>query len=183
MPTKEPAVQESPSPTEAPAKTSGSSGKTNKNSTYSVGVLKYRLLGKNKAAVIGTVKKSSTSVSIPGTVTIKGKLYQVTKVGKKAFKGMKKLKKVKVGNYVNKIEDEAFAKCPKLRSIQFGTGLVTIGKKVLYQDKGLRKIIFKGTKLKKIGKKTFSGVLPEKVTIIVKKSKLKYYQKLIKKAR
>lgn len=172
-----------PEPVEKPTETPASSEKTNKNSTYSVGALKYRLLGKNKAVVTGPVKKSSTSISIPGTVTINGKLYQVTKVGKKAFKGMKKLKKVKVGNYVKNIQSEAFAKCPKLQNIQFGTGLVSIGKKVLYQDKGLCEIFFKGTKLKKIGKKTFSGVSPEKVTIKVKKSKLKYYQKLIQKAK
>ena len=182
-PSDRPSTPESPTPSGSSGEKTDSPGELKKNVVYTVGALKYRLQEKNKVAVTGPAKRNSTSISVPGTVTIEGKLYQVAGIGKRAFKGMKRLKKVKVGNYVKKIGDEAFAKCPKLKSIEFGTGLVSIGRKTLYQDKELRKIIFKGVKLKKIGKKTFSGIKPEKVRIRVKKSKLKFYQKLIKKAK
>lgn len=169
--------------TPEPVKNMVSPVKIKKNNIYKSGSLKYRFLGKNKVSVTGPASKNIASIPIPGTVTIKGKLYQVDKIEKRAFKGMKYLKKVKTGNGLRKIEDEAFANCTSLESIQFGTNLKSIGKKVLYKDKNIRSIIFKGTKLKKIGKKTFSGVNPEKVTIKVKKSKIKYYQKLINNAK
>ncbi len=172
-----------PTMTTLPTATPVSSGKPQKKSVYSVGGLTYRLLGKNKVAVTGAVNKKSAKLKIPGTITIHKKLYQVTKIEKRSFQGMKRLKKVNLGNYVKEIENEAFAKCPKLQSIQFGAGLVRIGKKVLYQDKRMRRIIFKGSRLKKIGKKTFSGISPEKVVIKVKRNKLKAYQKLIKQAK
>lgn len=172
-----------PTMTTLPTATPVSSGKSQKKSVYSVGGLTYRLLGKNKVAVTGAVNKKSAKLKIPGTITINKKLYQVTKIEKRSFQGMKRLKKVNLGNYVKEIENEAFAKCPKLQSIQFGAGLVRIGKKVLYQDKRMRRIIFKGSRLKKIGKKTFSGISPEKVVIKVKRNKLKAYQKLIKQAK
>ena len=172
-----------PTMTTLPTATPVSSGKSQKKSVYSVGGLTYRLLGKNKVAVTGAVNKKSAKLKIPGTITINKKLYQVTKIEKRSFQGMKRLKKVNLGNYVKEIENEGFAKCPKLQSIQFGAGLVRIGKKVLYQDKRMRRIIFKGSRLKKIGKKTFSGISPEKVVIKVKRNKLKAYQKLIKQAK
>ena len=180
--TEEPSQTNTPSPSNIPTESPVLPEET-KNHTYSTGKLKVQLLNANKAMVTGPSKKNATSIVIPEIVTINGNLYQITKVEKRAFKGMKHLKKVKVGNRVRQIGDEAFAKCPKLKSIQFGTGLVSMGKKVLYQDKKVRKIIIKGIKLKKIGKKTFSGIPSKKVTIKVKRSKLKYYQKLIKKAR
>lgn len=166
-----------------PVKNMVSPVKIKKNNIYKSGSLKYRFLGKNKVSVTGLASKNIASISIPGTVTIKGKMYQVDKIEKRAFNGMKYLKKVKTGNGLRKIEDEAFANCTSLESIQFGINLKSIGKKVLYKDKNIRSIIFKGTKLKKIGKKTFSGVNPEKVIIKVKKSKIKYYQKLINNAK
>lgn len=180
--TEEPSQTNTPSPSNIPTESPVLPEET-KNHTYSTGKLKVQLLNANKAMVTGPSKKNATSIVIPEIVTINGNLYQITKVEKRAFKGMKHLKKVKVGNRVRQIGDEAFAKCPKLKSIQLGTGLVSMGKKVLYQDRKIRKIIIKGTKLKKIGKKTFSGIPSKKVTIKVKRSKLKYYQKLIKKAR
>lgn len=133
--------------------------------------------------VIGAVSKGRTSITIPNTVEIQHRLYRVTGIKAQAFRNQKKLKKVKVGNYVKTIGNEAFAGCSKLVSIQFGTGLVELGKKTLYQDRKLREIIFKGKKLKKIGKKTFFGISPKKVSIKVKKEKVKAYQKLIHKAK
>lgn len=150
---------------------------------YKVGKLKYEMAGKNKAVVVGVASGSITAIVIPDHVEIHGRLYRVIKVRKRAFYGQKSLKKVRTGNYVREVGEEAFAMCPRLVQIQFGTGLVKIGKRALYQDKGLRKIVFHGTKLKKIGKETFSGVSPKKVSIKVKKSKMAFYRQLIEKAK
>ena len=154
-----------------------------KTKIYQVKKLKYEITGKNQVSVAGAVRKGETSITIPNTVVIQGRLYQVTKIKACAFRDMKRLKTVKIGNYVKDIGTEAFARCQKLTRIQFGTGVVSLGKKTLYQDKELRIIIFKGKKLKKIGKKTFSGISPKKVSIKVKKSKMKAYLKLIRKAK
>ena len=178
-----PVITSIPEPTKNPAETSDTLNQVKKNGIYSVGGLKYNLLGKNKVAVTGSENKNSIDISIPETVTINEKTYQVVKIKKQAFKGMKNLKNVKIGNGVKKIGNEAFAKCSKLKSIQLGTGLVNIGEKAFYKDKNIRKIVFKGTKLSKIGKKTFSGIQSKKIMIEVKWGKLKYYQKLINKAR
>ncbi len=83
--TPEPAVAQSPAPSEIQPEKADSLNKTNKNNTYKSGRLKYHLLGKNKASVAGAANKNITSVSIPGTVTIKGKLYQMDKIEKRAL--------------------------------------------------------------------------------------------------
>lgn len=93
-----------------------------------------------------------------------------------------KLKKVTLSNSVFSIEDEAFAKCSRLKTISFGTATTVLGKKVLYQDKRLTKITFKSDQIQAIGKKTFRGV-PKSVAIYVPTLSAKQYKKLIKKAK
>lgn len=132
--------------------------------------------------VIGAAKKTLKKLQIPDTVKINGRLYKVTKIQNKAFKGQKKLETVSVGNYVKNVGDEVFANCLKLKKIQFGNDLTKLGKKVLYHDKKLAKIIFNGKKLRQIGKKTFEGV-PHDVDIRGVRSKVKFYAALIKKSK
>lgn len=55
------------------------------------------------AEYVKPAKKSCTSASIPNTVKISGKTYQVTGIGANAFKGCTKLKKVSIGKNVEKI--------------------------------------------------------------------------------
>ena len=50
---------------------------------------------KKEVTFVKPKNKKVTSVSIPATVTIKGYKYKVTAINKNAFKGYKKLKKVK----------------------------------------------------------------------------------------
>lgn len=143
--------------------------------------LRYRICGKNAVSVTGAVSKKRTAVTIPDVLRKGEQLYQVRQIGKDAFSHMKKLKKVKIGNFVIKIGDRAFANCPKLRQIHFGSRLKTLGKQVLYKDRTLKKIVLRGVHLKAIGKKTFFGV-PPKVDIQVPNTKIKKYQKMIRKA-
>lgn len=197
-PTEKPETTATTKPTETPAQTAtakptplptdkssvGSSAKPVPGTkVFQVKKLKYEIRGLNQVTVLGAVRNNATSITIPNTITIQGRLYQVTRIKACAFQNMKQLKTVKIGNYVKIIEEKAFAKCLKLKRIEFGTGLVSLGKKTLYQDKEMQVIIFKGKKLTKIGKKTFSGISPKKVSIKVKKSKMKEYLKLIRKAK
>ena len=102
-------------------------------------------------------KKSKTTVTIPGTVTIDGITYKVTTISKNAFKNNKDLKKVIIGKNVTKIEANAFNGC-----------------------KNLKTITVKSSKLKSVGKNAFKGI-NAKAKIKVPVSKLKKYKKLMNK--
>ena len=197
-PTLAPAEEPTPIPTKKPVLTPEPSGtapsaslvldqkpvpeENMKNSVHTIKNVRYKIKDDNNVVVTGSGKKNLKKLQIPGTVKISDRLYKVTSIQKKAFKGQKKLEMVSIGNYVTDVGNEAFAECPKLKKIQFGTGLKRLGKKVLYKDKKLKKIIFKGKKLKKIGKKTFYGV-PRRVDIRAVRSKVKYYAKLINRSK
>lgn len=103
--------------------------------------------------------KNAKTADIPAQITIDGKKYRVTSIGKNAFKGNKKLTGVTIGKYVTTIGENAFFNCSKLK-----------------------KITFKGTSVKKIGKNAFKGVSKKAVAKVQKKVK-KRYKKLLKKAK
>lgn len=92
-----------------------------KNMVFQSGSCLYRIT--KSAAKGGTVelkapiKKTLKSVSIPQTVNIDGYTFQVTGIGKNAFKNNKKLKKVTIGANVTRIEANAFRGCSKLKQI------------------------------------------------------------------
>ena len=61
--------------------------------------------------------KKAASAKVPDTISFSGLHFMVTKVAKKAFFGMSKLKKVTIGKYVTAIGANAFAKCGKLKKL------------------------------------------------------------------
>ena len=176
-PTPGSVTQSSQPPRATPSATAGALEKK----TFAKQKINYRVTGNNQVGVTGTTDKKIAKIKIPDTVTYQGRLYKVTSIDKKAFKSLSKCRKITVGNYVKTIGDQAFYRCQKLRHISFGTGLTKMGKKVLYQDKKLKKIIFLGNKLKKIGKKTFTGV-NKKVGITAPKKKVAQYKKMIRRS-
>jgi len=169
-----------------PADTSQSSSETQETAVvgkqYTVKNLNYKVTSSKNVMVVGVAKKKITKVTIPAKVTILGKSFKVTEVGKKAFKKCSKLKTVVIGSNVKTIGDEAFMKCTKLKKITIGKNVKTIGKKTFYGNKNLKNIIFKGTKVTKIGKKAMKGVSKVKVKVPNHKAKNKY-TKLLKKAK
>lgn len=174
--TEQPAQSQTPLPVET-AEPAGGSKKT-----YTIRKIKYRIKDEHTVVVTGAVSRRLRKLQIPDMVTVEGRLHQVVGIEKKAFRKHKNLKTVLVGNYVTEIGDEAFAKCTRLTKIQFGTGVKTLGKRVLYQDRKIKKIIFKGKRLKVIGKKTFSGV-PRRVDIRADKTMVKKYAGLINRSK
>jgi len=107
--------------------------------------------------------------------------YKVTEIEKGAFQRCKNLFGVSGGKNVKKIGDNAFAYCTNLNGVITGKNLTSMGKKVFYKCKKLDSITFKSKKLKKIGKKTFSGIY-KSATIYVPASEEVKYQKLFYKA-
>ena len=190
LPTEQPVIVATNSPSPSPGQntshpqTAEPEQKKNKSTakTVTINKIKYRITSKNSATVLGTTDKKLKKLRIADTIMINGTLYKVTRIEKNAFRKHKKLKSAVIGNYVTKIDSEAFASCKSLTNIQFGTRLKSLGKRVLYQDKKLKKITFKGRQLKKIGSKTFFGV-PRKVDIRAVRSKARSYAKLINRSK
>ena len=126
---------------------------------------------KKEVTFVKPKNKKVTSVSIPATVTIKGYKYKVTAINKNAFKGYKKLKKVKIGKNVKSIGNKAFYGCTKLSKVTIGANVTSIGASAFEKCTSLKSIAIP-KKVTKIGKKAFYGCKKLK-TINIKTTKLK----------
>lgn len=154
--------------------------------TYTAGNFIYQItsidtatLGQSKViGVVAAKKNKITKVTIPDRADCKGYRLNVTAVGDKAFKSMKKLKKVIIGNKVTVIGKNAFKKCSKLKTVVIGKAVKTISSKAFIGDNKIKKITFKGKKLKTVKKDAFSK--KAKKNIKSKKTKLKGNKKAIK---
>ena len=154
--------------------------------TYTAGNFIYQItsidtatLGQSKViGVVAAKKNKITKITIPDRADCKGYGLNVTAVGDKAFKSMKKLKKVTIGNKVTVIGKNAFNKCSKLKTVVIGKAVKTISSKAFIGDNKIKKITFKGKKLKTVKKNAFSK--KAKKNIKSKKTKLKGNKKAIK---
>ena len=199
--------------------------------TYTAGNFVYQItsidtatLGQSKViGVVAAKKNKITKVTIPDRADCKGYRLNVTAVGDKAFKSMKKLKevafgsnvkvigknafsnckklnkisfknvttigndafagckalmKLTIGNKVTVIGKNAFKKCSKLETVVIGKAVKTISSKAFIGDNKIKKITFKGDKLKTVKKNAFSK--KAKKNIKSKKTKLKGNKKAIK---
>ena len=80
----------------------------------------YRVVKTGKTpelAYIGPKNKRAKKVTIPASVTIEGVTYKVTSVAAGALKNYKNLTKVTIGKNVTKIGKNAFYGCKKLKTI------------------------------------------------------------------
>ena len=150
--------------------------------SYPVGNGKYKMLSTDKVAFVGAVNKKKKTLKIPDVVTIAGRLHRVVRIEKRAMKGCATLQTVMIGNQVTEIGEEAFYKCKKLQKVTIGSRVVKIGKGAFRSDKKLKRLIFKGSKVKKIGKKALKGV-PRKVKITAPKKSVPKYKKLLNAAK
>ncbi|WP_026511644.1 leucine-rich repeat protein [Butyrivibrio sp. LC3010] len=101
---------------------------------------------------------TAKNVDIPLSIFDNNIEYRVTEISDNAFKGNKNLKKVTIGENVNKIGANAFYKCKNLKSI---------------------KILTKDLSKKNVGKNAFKKI-NKTAKIKVPKSKFKAYKKLLK---
>ena len=154
--------------------------------TYTAGNLIYQItsidtatVGQSKViGVVAAKKNKITKVTIPDRADCKGYRLNVTTIGNNAFAGCKALKKLTIGNKVTVIGKNAFKKCSKLETVVIGKAVKTISSKAFIGDNKIKKITFKGKKLKTVNKDAFSK--KAKQNIKFKKTKLKGNKKAIK---
>lgn len=154
--------------------------------TYTAGNFIYQItsidtatLGQSKViGVVAAKKNKITKITIPDRADCKGYRLNVTTIGNNAFAGCKALKKLTIGNKVTVIGKNAFKKCSKLETVVIGKAVKTISSKAFIGDNKIKKITFKGKKLKTVNKNAFSK--KAKKNIKSKKTKLKGNKKAIK---
>ena len=154
--------------------------------TYTAGNLIYQItsidtatVGQSKViGVVAAKKNKITKVTIPDRADCKGYRLNVTAVGDNAFAGCKVLKKLTIGNKVTVIGKNAFKNCSKLETVVIGKAVKTISSKAFIGDNKIKKITFKGKKLKTVNKNAFSK--KAKKNIKSKKTKLNGNKKAIK---
>ena len=124
--------------------------------------VKYKVTNasiKNKkytVSCIGSASKKITKLSVPEYVSSSGFKFKVTGIENKAFYKYTKLKTVTIGKNVQKIGTQAFAKCSKLSKVTIKTTQLT---------------------KKNAGKKAFAGI-NKKAKFVYPKSKKSAYRKL-----
>ena len=104
--------------------------------------------GKNKSLEAEKVAQVYTgTVSIPEQTTFNAVTYDVKKVGGYAFTCQNELQALRVGAFVEKIEDNAATKAMNLNRVIVANAsqLVTVGKRSFMDCAGLQHVLFEGT--------------------------------------
>lgn len=104
--------------------------------------------GKNKSLDVEKVAQVYTgTVSIPEQTTFNAVTYDVKKVGGYAFTCQNELQALRVGAFVEKIEDNAATKAMNLNRVTVANAsqLVTVGKRSFMDCAGLQHVLFEGT--------------------------------------
>lgn len=151
----EPAQPSGTNPPESPSETS-----LKKGDTVKAGQAQYKITNVSKKQVTyqKPTKTAITNVTVPATV-------KITSGGKT------------VTYQVTAINDSAFTKCRKLKSVTIGKNITSIGKNAFKGCKNLKKINIKSTVLKQVGKNAIQGI-HKKAVIRCSKKKLNAYKKL-----
>ncbi len=77
--------------------------------TYTKGKLKYKVLKEKKVSVCGLSDETTTNVSIPSIIKVKGTKYKVSKIAKKAFYNNSSLTNVTIkSKYIEDVGKKAF---------------------------------------------------------------------------
>lgn len=151
--------------------------------TYAVGNYRYRVISTTDmtAEVVGLEKTDIKKVTIYSSVKLGGKNYTVTSVGANAFKGNKNITSVVVKKNVKTIGKNAFAGCTKLKKVTINSAkLTTINAKAFSGCKSLKTIIIKSKVLKKVGKNAFKGIHKKAVIKVPKAKRTAYTKKVLK---
>jgi hypothetical protein len=146
----------------------------NKTFTHSGTKGKYKVTSKGSknptVTYIGCTDSKATSITIPATVRYGAITYKVTEVGKAALKGIKKVKKITVGENVKKIGAKAFSGCTKATKISLGKNVTTIGEMAFSNCSSLTKLTLP-EKTTTLGKK-FISKCNKKMKLSVKSKKM-----------
>ena len=150
-------------------------GKTYEDKNYL-----YRITGDSTAEAAGIKADTEKTITIPDTVSFGGKTYQVTSIQDSVF-SKKTAASAVIGKNVEIIGKNAFAGCKKLKKVTIkSTRLKEIGSKAFSNCKALKNITIKSKVLKKAGKNCLKGI-HKKAVIKVPSSKYKDYVKRLAK--
>ncbi len=124
-------------------------GITKVGSTWNVKNIRYTITKKTgrirEVKVSGVNGKLRRSVTIPATVRLNKASYKVVGIGKHAFKGMKRLKKVTIGKNVRYIDRQAFKNCKKLKRVKILSKKCSYSKKCIQKDAS-KNVVIQGPK-------------------------------------
>lgn len=151
-----------------------------KTKTKTIDKVKYTFLILDKNNVgIKKIKTNKKNVAIPSKVKIGKKTYKVTYLSDNTFEdNSDSVEKISIPYTIKKIPYKMAYNCNWLEEIVIGKNVKEIEPNAfMWTD--LKKITFKGTKVKNIGTSAFKGV-SKKIVVKAPKSKLKAYKKMIK---
>lgn len=154
-----------------------------KNKTYESGNNKFKVTDTSKlTASYAGQKTKNKKISVPDKVTLGGKTYKVTSIDASAFKNNTSITEATIGKNVETIGKNAFTGCKKLKKVTIkSTQLKKIGSKAFNGCKSLKTITINSKKLTKIEKNAFKGIHKNAV-FKVPASKYAKYKNLIKKS-
>lgn len=158
-------------------------GKVEENTVYEKGNDKFKVISlANKTVEYAGWAKADKKIVVPSSVTLAdGNTYNVVSIASKAFKNNTKATEAVIGKNVAAIGKEAFAGCKKLKKVTINsTKLAAIGAKAFYNCKALKNLVIKSKALKKVDKNALKGI-HKKAVIKVPSAKLKQYQKILSK--
>ncbi len=95
----------------------------------------YEINKQEHVATLMRYSGSSSNVTIPNSIKCNGVEYHVTAINDRAFsegKVKKRIKKIRIGDYIKSIGENSFEGCTALVSIDFGSSVSTIGYSAFY---------------------------------------------------
>lgn len=96
---------------------------------FTVKNITYKIADGSKVIVSAPVKNTFAGIVIPASVTYGGNTYNVTGIAAKAFRNNKKLTRVTIGKNITSIGKNAFAGCTRLKKINIlSSKIKTAGK-------------------------------------------------------
>ena len=140
--------------------------RTDTTGSYAVGGIQYRIINETDAAVCGPEDGANVkTLTIPATVTIDGKKYNVTRIDAYAFNKSLSIEKLSIGRNVTQIGSSAFEGCENLKGVTFGSALKQIGESAFKGCAGISAVTLPA-KLERIEAEAFYGCAGLKNLII-----------------
>ena len=118
--------------------------------------LKYNIISSTDVEVVAGTEKYTGDIVIPSQTAIDGKVYNVTKVGNKAFYNCTGLTSVTIPNSVTSIGNYAFYYCRGLTSITIPNSVTNIGEHAFSGCRGLTSVTIPNS-VTSIGEAAFSN--------------------------
>ncbi len=143
----------------------------------------YSVIGGSEVAIVKAPENTS-AINIPGIVVWGNTRYKVSKISDNAFKNNKTVTTVSGGSNIKSIGKSAFQGCTKLKKVTIKSKkLKSIGSKAFYNCKRLGKLTICGNKLKTVKSNAFKNVKKGiKITIVAKSDKYLAALRKIRKA-